>query len=163
MPAVDTGVPRWAAPASTALAAAGLAVSVHLTVEHFTASATLACPASGAVNCQKVTTSEQAVLFGIPVAILGTIFFLAMLGACLPASWRSHTRAVGRARLALAAAGAAFVVYLVYAELFLINAVCLWCTAAHVLALGLFAVVAVATAATEPPQPDRSARPPRGN
>jgi uncharacterized membrane protein len=43
------------------------------------------------------------------------------------------------------------VVYLVYAELFLVDAVCLWCTVVHVLTVALFAVVALATAVGDPP------------
>jgi uncharacterized membrane protein len=41
------------------------------------------------------------------------------------------------------------VLYLVYAELFILDAICLWCTAVHVLALALFAVVGVGAAAVE--------------
>jgi uncharacterized membrane protein len=48
--------------------------------------------------------------------------------------------------VAMAAAGVAFVLYLVFAELFLIDAICLWCTVVHALALGLFGVVVLATA-----------------
>jgi uncharacterized membrane protein len=49
-------------------------------------------------------------------------------------------------RMALAAIGVAFVLYLVYAELFLLNAICLWCTVVHVVTLALFGTVAMATA-----------------
>ena len=45
---------------------------------------------------------------------------------------------IGRARMAAAALGAATVLYLVYVELFRIGAICLWCTAVHVLAVCLF-------------------------
>jgi uncharacterized membrane protein len=38
------------------------------------------------------------------------------------------------------------VLYLVYAELFRIGAICLWCTAMHVTAVCLFAVVLAASA-----------------
>jgi uncharacterized membrane protein len=89
-------------------------------------------------------------LFGVPVAFLGLAFFLAMVAARLPGSWRRTTPAVRRGRVALAVAGVGFVVYLIFAELFLLDAVCLWCTAVHVVAFGLFGVVALATALIEP-------------
>jgi uncharacterized membrane protein len=38
------------------------------------------------------------------------------------------------------------VFYLVWAELFRINAICLWCTVVHALTLVLFAVIAVVQA-----------------
>lgn len=43
--------------------------------------------------------------------------------------------------------GIGFVAYLVYAELFLINAICRWCTSVHALTLLLFALTALGTAA----------------
>jgi uncharacterized membrane protein len=143
-------VPSWVPPASLALAVAGLAVSVYLTIEHFTASSTLACPDTGALNCVKVTTSQQSEFVGIPVAVLGLVYFVVMLAACLPALWRSPVPQVRYGRLAFAAVGVLFVFYLVFVELFVVEAICLWCTAVHVLTVGLFAVVAIGTAYTDP-------------
>ena len=48
---------------------------------------------------------------------------------------------VDRTRLLVSGAGAAMVLYLVYVELFRIGAICLWCTAMHVTAVCLFAVI----------------------
>ncbi|GAB3929064.1 hypothetical protein GCM10029976_028010 [Kribbella albertanoniae] len=42
--------------------------------------------------------------------------------------------------------GVVFVLYLVWAELFRINAICLWCTVVHALTLVLFALVVIRTA-----------------
>jgi uncharacterized membrane protein len=146
----------WVAPSTVALSGLGLALSTYLTVEHFQAPGTLACPATAAVNCARVTTSAQSTLLGVPVAVLGVVFFAAMLVVCLPAAWRlSSTRT---ARLALAGLGAAFVVYLVFAELFLVGAICLWCTAVHTVAVALFAAVAFATAELGPTNPPARGR-----
>jgi uncharacterized membrane protein len=54
--------------------------------------------------------------------------------------------------------GVLFVLYLLYAELFLIDAICLWCTAAHIAAVGLAAGVAFAVADELPPEPPSAAR-----
>jgi uncharacterized membrane protein len=131
--------PRWLIRSSLALAAAGLAVSAYLTYEHYTASTTLACSDSGVVNCLKVTTSAQSKVFGIPVALLGLLFFAAMVPLCLPRAWA--TPSIDRPRLAATAVGVAFVLYLLYAELFVIGNICLWCTAVHAVTLALFGVV----------------------
>ena len=139
--------PRWAAPATVVTSAVGLALSVYLSIEHFTASTTLACPETGVVNCQKVTTSEESTVIGVPLAVLGVVFFAAMLLAGLPAAWRSPSLALRRGRVLLAAAGAAAVIYLVYVELFVVDALCLWCTAVHAVALAGFGIVSFATAA----------------
>ncbi|MFF5227347.1 vitamin K epoxide reductase family protein [Dactylosporangium sp. NPDC000521] len=141
-------VQRWVPPVSLVLSALGLAVSVYLTYEHFTSSTTLACPDTGALNCLKVTTSEQSAVFGVPVAVLGLLYFAAMLA--LSALWRTPRREVRLARLACTVVGVLFVAWLVYAELFTLDAICLWCTAVHVLAIGLFAVTALGTAYADP-------------
>lgn len=143
-----TLVQRWVPSTSLVLSVLGLAVSVYLTYEHFTSSTTLACPDTGALNCLKVTTSEQSAVFGVPVAVLGLLYFVAMLA--LSALWRMPRRDVRLARLATTGAGVLFVVWLVYAELFTLDAICLWCTAVHVLAVGLFAVTALGTAYADP-------------
>ena len=155
--------PRWLAPSTVVLSAVGLALSVYLSVEHLRAPGTLACPATATVNCARVTTSEQATLFGVPVALLGVAFFVAMLLVCAPVAWRNPALRTGR--LALAGVGVAFVFYLIYAELFVVDAICLWCTAVHAVALALFAAVIFGTAArdgTARPAGDGLARPARG-
>lgn len=144
------GLPPWAVPASLALGALGLALSIYLTVEHYTAPGTLACPAVGAVDCARVTTSAQSEFIGIPVAVLGIVFFVAALVLCLPAMWRRANRRLWQARLAVAGLGVVFAIYLIFAELFLVEAFCLWCTVVHLVAYALFVVIVLATAKADP-------------
>ena len=147
-PVTDPLVQRWVPPVSLVLSVLGLAVSVYLTIEHYSSSTTLACPDTGALNCLKVTTSEQSAILGIPVAVLGLVYFVVMLGLSL--LWRSPRRDIRLGRLAFAAVGVLFVAWLVFAELFVLDAICLWCTAVHVLAIGVFAVTALGTAYADP-------------
>lgn len=140
------GPPRWVPVSALVLAIAGLAVSVYLTVAHYTAAVTLACPNSGTINCAKVTTSTQSQILDVPVAVLGLVFFIGMMVLGVPAAWRSTRRWVRSARLLGAVVGIGFVVYLVYTELFTLDAICLWCTAVHVLTFGLFVVTVLGTA-----------------
>jgi uncharacterized membrane protein len=142
----ERSVPAWVAPTSLALVAGGLAVSTYLTITHFTTHVRLACSASGVINCEKVTTSPQSFIAGIPVAVLGVGFFVVAGVLCLPAAWRSGEPAVRYARIGVVVAGVAMVVRLVYAELFQINAICLWCTVVHAISVLLFAVVLVGEA-----------------
>ena len=139
-------VPAWVAPVTLALSAAGLAVSAYLTLVHYTTTVTLACSTTGVVNCEKVTTSPQSMIAGVPVAPLGVVFFVVAAALCVPAAWRSQAPAVRIARIAWMVAGVAMVLHLVYAELFQIDAICLWCTTVHVITVVLFAVVLVAEA-----------------
>ena len=141
-----SSAPGWARLCSLIVSLAGLAVSAYLTVEHYSSSTTLACPETGVVNCVKVTTSSYSTLLGVPVALLGLLFFAAMSVLCAPVAWRASNPWVSRARLAGAVAGVAMVVYLVWAELFRIDAICLWCTVVHALAVALFAVLVLEAA-----------------
>ncbi len=129
---------RAAAWSSVALCLLGTVVSAYLTYEHFTGSTTLACSAGGTVDCLAVTTSRWAVVAGVPVAVAGLGYFLAMTILCAPVE---YSRAVEVARLVGVLAGAATVAYLVFVELFLVRAVCLWCTGVHVITLALAGTV----------------------
>ena len=146
-------VPRALAPLTLALCAAGAAVSGYLTVVHYTTSVKLACSATGIINCEKVTTSAQSMVGGIPVALLGVVFFVVAAALCLPAAWRSNSQAVRVGRLAWMLGGALMMIHLIYAELFQIDAICLWCTAVHVILVALFIVVVVGEALVSQPQP----------
>lgn len=139
----------WLPWASVVVSVAGVAVAAYLTVAHFTTTALLACPESATVNCAKVTTSPESVIVGIPVAVLGLAYFCAMVALNLPAAWRAGGPAgawLARLRLAGVVVGIAFALYLVSAELLVIGAICIYCSAAHLLAFALFVLVAAGTA-----------------
>ena len=138
-------MPRWPGLIGTVLSVLGLGVAGYLTYEHFTSSSTLACSDNGVVNCLKVTTSSYSAVAGVPVAVLGLVFFVIMLVLQLPSMWLRPEPAVRIGRLAWAVVGLATVVYLLYAELFAIDAICLWCTSVHVLTLVLFGTTVFAT------------------
>lgn len=145
-------VPRWLPAVSLALVLIGLALSVYLTYEHYTSSTTLACSDNGVVNCLQVTTSAQSKVFGIPVALLGLIYFVAMVPACLPVAWRSRAAWLRYGRIGAGAVGIVFVFYLLYSELFTIGKICLYCTGVHVVTVLLFAVILFGQASVTAPE-----------
>ena len=147
-PPVQTAPTRapWVVFTSLALCVLGLVDAAYLTVDHYSSSTTLACSDSGAINCLKVTTSSYSKVAGVPVALLGLIFFVALTALCLPGAWRSTNRNVRRLRLAATTVGMISVLYLVWVELFKVDAICLWCTGVHVLTFALFALVVMDTA-----------------
>jgi uncharacterized membrane protein len=153
--------PPWLRWATLALSAGGLGVSLYLTIAHYATSVTLTCPATGIVNCAKVTTSPQSVLFGVPVAVIGLAYYAGLVALTTPVAWRSAS--LRWVRAGALAAGIAFVLYLVYTELFTLDAICLWCTSVHVITVVLFVLVAP-TVARPPgaqsaaPEPEPAAR-----
>ena len=145
--AAGTAVPRWLQLTTFILALAGLGVSTYLTIAHFTESALLGCSESGLVNCTKVTTSPQSYVFGIPVAVLGLAFYLFAVAIMSPWAWQSTRREIHLLRIASLVVGMGFVLYLVYAELFIIGSICLYCTSVHAITFVLFVLTMIAAAA----------------
>ena len=160
--AVEPGVaatPAWLQWTTWVLSLGGLGVSIYLTIAHFNTSVTLACPATSTVNCEKVTTSPESYAFGIPVAVLGLAFYLFLAVANSPWVWRMTWPPIRWARVGSMVVGILFVLYLVYAELFKIGAICLWCTSVHVITFALFVLIMFSFAAgygttRNPPWPE---------
>jgi uncharacterized membrane protein len=143
---MPTHRPRWVPWVTVPAAVAGLGASTYLAYAHYTEPATLACPDRGFVNCAKVTTSPESMLFGVvPMAVLGAVFFAVMVALTLPAVWSSARRELDVARVGAAVAGVVGVLYLVYVEVVRLRALCLWCTAVHVCAFAVFVGVLAGT------------------
>ena len=139
--------PRRTWLATFPLAVLGLGISIYLSIEHATASTSFACPESATINCLKVTTSSYSKVAGIPVAYLGLAFFVAAVAIFSPWGWRAVPSLARWIRLGSVAIGLGMIVYLVWAELHRIHAICLWCTGVHVVTFLLFALTALAEAA----------------
>jgi uncharacterized membrane protein len=119
---------------------AGLGISVYLTVVHYSTIA-LACPANAVVNCEQVLASSFAVIggSGMPTSAAGIVWF-AVSTALAVAMWLARGPRLARVQLAWSAVGLVTVVYLVYVEIVLLGAVCIWCSAAHLMVLVIFLV-----------------------
>lgn len=151
--AVRRDIPAAVIVAGLVLCLVGLGVATYLTIEHFNTSVQLACPDTGRINCQKVTTSQYSRVAGIPVAVLGVVYFVVALGLFSPQAWRSPSPAVRLARLGWLAVGLLMVLYLVWAELFGVSAICLWCTSVHAITFVLFVLTAFTEAWVAPARP----------
>ena len=71
----------------------------------------------------------------------GCVFFVVAIALCLPPIWRSRGAWLDAARLGWLTVGLGMALYLVWAELYRINAICLWCTAVHAITFALWIVV----------------------
>ncbi|NNN19849.1 MAG: vitamin K epoxide reductase family protein [Acidimicrobiaceae bacterium] len=117
----------------------GAAVGTYLTAAHFTSTSILACPSSGIINCARVTTSPQSYFLNIPVAVWGLIFFLYL--SVINSPWGFKQENLKVPRLGSMFLGVAFVLWLLSAELLIINSICLWCSVVHVITISIFALV----------------------
>lgn len=146
--------PRWPGVLGSLLSLAGLAIAGYLTYAHYDSASVLACPDRGIVNCAKVTTSSWSTIGGVPVAVLGLVYFAVMTVLQHPRAWRLRNRSVRTLRLVAATGGVAAALWLLYVELFRLDAICLYCTAVHLLAFLLFVVTALGSAALPADGPD---------
>lgn len=123
---------RWQVLALAA-SVAGLGVSIYLTVVHY-AGVPLACPANGTISCEAVLSSRYALIAGTsaPTSAAGIVWFA--VSALL---WTGRRV---RIQLAWSIVGLVTVLSLVFVEIVLVGAICIWCTAAHVLVVVIFLV-----------------------
>jgi len=111
-----------------ALAVTGLGVSSYLTYTHW-AHATVACGGLG--SCNEVNNSKYAELAGIPVAFLGALSYLALIASALAWLW---SRPAGltwpvMSFWGLSVFGTLYSAYLTYVEVFVLEAICVYCVA----------------------------------
>jgi uncharacterized membrane protein len=111
-----------------ALAVAGLGISSYLTYTHW-ANATVACGGIG--NCDAVNNSKYAEVAGIPVALLGALSYLALIASALAWLWWRPSGAAWPVMFfwGLSLVAALYSAYLTYIELFVLEAICVYCVA----------------------------------
>ncbi len=110
----------------TVLCVVGLGVASYLTYVHY-AGIKPACTAGE--SCTKVQTSVYSKLAGVPVALIGLLGYIAILGSLLAPEGENSRLAT----MALTLVGFGFSAYLTYRELFSIHAVCEWCASSAVI------------------------------
>jgi uncharacterized membrane protein len=115
------------------VALAGAALAGYLTWAHY-ADASVVCPVGG--GCETVQSSDYAEIAGIPVAALGLCAYGAILALLI---WDSPLARLAAAAIALT--GLLFSIYLLVVQLFVIDAVCLWCLANDVVIAPALAVL----------------------
>jgi len=130
----------WRPLSLEAICLGGIAISIYLLIVHYEPAA-LVCSNSGVVNCSKVLTSPQSVMFGIPVSVYGLVYFVGMGLICLPTVWRRPAALIAWARIAGAVVGIAMVVYLIAQEGLVLHTICMWCTGVHVLTFAMFLII----------------------
>lgn len=117
------------------LATIGVGLASYLTYVHYSGTPPVCTPGG---SCLKVQTSIYSKLAGVPVALMGLIGYILILGSLLV---RESERA-RLATLALTTGGFGFSAYLTYRELFSLKAICEWCASSAILMMILFCLAA---------------------
>lgn len=124
-------------PALLAFASAvgGFGVALYLTIVHYTHQQ-IAC--NGIGDCEYVNSSEYAELGGLPVALIGAIAYAAVALLLLLGRFLRDENLLLVA-WGIALASFAFSAYLTYIELFVIDAICVYCVVSAAMATAMFA------------------------
>lgn len=120
------------------LSAVGIIDSAFLTYEHY-ARVIVGCPKSAFIDCGKVTTSVYSEIFGVPLAVLGLIFYLVFY--FLHLLNRSRKEISIEFLIFLISSGAfIFSMYFVYLQIFKIGAICIYCMLSAVTSTTIFLI-----------------------
>ena len=100
------------------------------------------CDMNATVSCSQVYLSRFGAIAGVPVALLGLIWFsmIALLVLAAGHGPAAFQRNAGGYFFALSIVGLAFSAYLAGVSLLVLRAVCLFCLATYVAVVGLFVV-----------------------
>jgi uncharacterized membrane protein len=102
----------------------GLGIALYLSVVELSGGVPVCGPIHG---CEEVARSEYSRIAGIPVAVFGVVLSLVLLTLAVE-WWRTDLYVLLLAHYGLSLAGVLFEVYFLYLQLFVIGAVCIWCT-----------------------------------
>ena len=138
---------KWPYRLSLALAILGLLVSIYMTIFKLTENPNM-CLGNG--GCSTVNNSKYAVIYGIPVAVVGmggylTILVLLWLERRVLFLQQNGTLII----FGLALLGFVFTLYLVYVEVALIHALCPFCVTSQITMTILF-ILSVIRLARQP-------------
>jgi uncharacterized membrane protein len=150
-----TPVDRTRTGAIPFLALVGLAVASYLAYVEIKHVAAVCGPVG---ECNVVQTSAYALFLGIPVAVWGLLYYLAVV-----ALWAGQRYLVGRGAnlsllglLGLTLFGTLFSIYLTCLELFAIQAICSWCLSSAVISTVLMLLAVHAVLSIEHAYPRRA-------
>ena len=111
------------------LSLAGFFDSAYLTILHYK---NIIPPCQIAKGCETVLTSQFSTIFGIPIALLGSLFFLVLIFLLLLK--KNHYFKP------LALSGAIVGVILFYIQAFVLHAFCQYCLLTEAILFSIFAV-----------------------
>ncbi len=135
--------------ASVVLTVIGLLDAVYLSLLKFTHHEAMC---AGVGDCYTVNTSPYAQIYGIPIALLGALAYLAILALLLAEPRHPLARSYAPwGVFALTFAGVLYSAYLTYLEAYVIHAFCPYCLLSATVLLFLL-LLAMIRLLNEPPE-----------
>lgn len=111
----------------------GFADATFLTLEHFRN----VMPPCTVGSCESVLTSAYSVIFGVPVSLLGVVYYLSILAA-LFAYLDFKNPAIVRVALSCTILGFGMSLWFVFLQTFVLHAYCIYCMGSATISTALF-------------------------
>lgn len=122
---------------SLLLGLVGVGIGAYLVWVHYDLDA-LVC---GLGDCEVVQTSSYAEVFGVPIAILGLLMYVALVALALARLLRPALLVpASMAALAITGAGTLYSAWLTWVEIEVLEAICQWCVASAIVTTLMFIV-----------------------
>ncbi len=117
----------------------GILISLYLLEKYITGEHIACGPKSGSFDCDAVRSSAYSSVGGIPLPFFGLVFYLLIfILSFLKTILVSKEILLNYLLIISAAVGLLVSGYLLYLELYVIHAICLWCTISGLISLSIF-------------------------
>jgi uncharacterized membrane protein len=126
--------PKWLIIAFILISFIGFLDSTYLTIKHFSGDIV---PCTILDGCEEVTTSKYSKIFGVPIALLGTLYYALIFFLSIA---YLDTKKIGILKLLslLPIIGFIFSAWFIFAQTFLIKAFCEYCILSAITSTLLF-------------------------
>lgn len=132
--------PDWLRLASIVLCVLGILVAGYMTWAELTDNETV-CVDAGSIDCAAVQDSAYATTLGIPIALLGLLGYMAILGVLVLEDQLEVFAAYGRTLVVgFALFGVIFQTYLTYVEAAVLEKWCQWCVTSYIIITALLII-----------------------
>lgn len=139
---------NWRERLLLVLAVAGMVVTTYLIYQHYKLASDSFCNVNNYVSCDIVNKSRYAEIAGMPVSIMGFAAYVVFVALAIvlivkrkkaegTAAPRRLQQLVGAGML-FAFASVAFSLYLTYIELFVLDAICIFCVTQQIIIISIF-------------------------
>ena len=129
----------------------GILIALYLTLYKIGVVGDLSCSIG---SCETVNTSRWATFLGLPVAAWGLAAYVALFALAIAGTTERYAGSRGLSWLLVAIAGwsVLFSGWLTYLELFVIDAICIWCVTSALLLVAIFVASVVDLKGAQGPQ-----------
>lgn len=130
----------WLRVGMIVLCAAGILIAGYMAWAEVTGNETV-CANTGKINCAEVQQSAYAKTMGIPMAVLGLLGYVAILGVLVLEDQITLLAIYGRALVVgMALFGVILQTYLTWIEAAVLDAWCQWCVASYIVITLIFLI-----------------------